>query len=120
MITRTSPIGQIALDASTIREYSRAFSRFWLQNSTGINHREHSMADEVKIDRDQFHSRLGQLLAAWRTDRRASGDAAVFGGVTSMVVLMGRNEEGAGQLKNSALHVGISSTSRSEEFWLFL
>ena len=62
------------------------------------------MADEVKIDREAFNERLSHLVSAWKTDKRQSGDA-LFGGVTSMVILMGRNEEVPVFHKNNAMHV---------------
>ena len=60
------------------------------------------MADEVKIDKAQFHERLGQFLSAWKSDKR-SGDG-VFGGVGSIIILLGKAEDSAYQ-KNNALHV---------------
>lgn len=63
------------------------------------------MADEVKIDSQTFHTRLSSLTQAWKTDRR-SGDA-LFAGVGSIVVLMGKNEEAASYHKSNAMHVRI-------------
>ncbi|KAI4120396.1 MAG: hypothetical protein LQ338_007056 [Usnochroma carphineum] len=60
------------------------------------------MADEVKIDSQTFHARLSTLTQAWKTDRR-SGDA-LFGGVGSFIVLMGKNEESANYQKSNAMH----------------
>lgn len=62
------------------------------------------MADEVKIDKDNFQSRLSHFISAWKTDKRQSNDA-LFGGVGSIVVLMGRNEENPSFHKNNAMHV---------------
>ena len=61
------------------------------------------MAEEVKVDKQVFHDRLGQLISAWKADRR-SGDA-LFGGVGSMVILLGKAEEIQGFQKANALHV---------------
>jgi hypothetical protein len=61
------------------------------------------MAEEVKVDKQVFHDRLGQLISAWKADRR-SGDA-LFGGVGSMVILLGKAEETLGFQKANALHV---------------
>lgn len=61
------------------------------------------MAEEVKVDKQVFHDRLGQLISAWKADRR-SGDA-LFGGVGSMVILLGKAEESLGFQKANALHV---------------
>ncbi|KAI4145361.1 MAG: hypothetical protein L6R39_003823 [Caloplaca ligustica] len=60
------------------------------------------MADEVKIDSQTFHGRLSTLTQAWKTDRR-SGDA-LFGGVGSFIVLLGKNEESANYQKSNAMH----------------
>ncbi len=62
------------------------------------------MADEVKIDKDNFQSRLSHFISAWKTDKRQSNDA-LFGGVGSIVVLMGRNEDNPSFHKNNAMHV---------------
>ena len=63
------------------------------------------MADEVKIDKDLFHNRLSQLVSAWKNDKRSTSDA-LFGGVGSIVILLGKNEEVPIFHKNNALHVG--------------
>lgn len=63
------------------------------------------MADEVKIDSQTFQTRLSTLTQAWKTDRRSND--ALFGGVGSIVVLMGKNEEAASYHKNNAMHVRI-------------
>lgn len=60
------------------------------------------MADEVKIDKALFHERLAQLISAWKSDKR-SGEA-VFGGVGSIVILLGKAEDASYQ-KSNALHV---------------
>ena len=62
------------------------------------------MADEVKIDKDVFQNRLSQFISTWKNDRRQSNDA-LFGGVGSIVVLMGRNEDNPTFHKNNAMHV---------------
>ena len=60
------------------------------------------MADEVKIDKHAFHDHLAQLVTAWKHDKRSND--ALFGGVGSMIILMGRAEESGFQKKN-AMHV---------------
>ena len=60
------------------------------------------MAD-VQVDRDAFHNRLSSFITQWKADKR-SGDA-VFGGVGSIVVLMGKTEEASGFAKNGAFQV---------------
>lgn len=64
----------------------------------------------MKIDKQVFQERLGQLISAWKTDKR-SGDA-VFGGVGSIVVILGKAED-AGYQKNNALHVSANSDPNS-------
>lgn len=62
------------------------------------------MGDEVKIDRDTFNNRLSHFVSTWKGDKRQSNDA-LFGGVGSIVVLLGRNEESQSFQKNNAMHV---------------
>ena len=62
------------------------------------------MADEVKIDKAVFNSRLSHLASIWKNDKRQSNDA-LFGGVGSIVILMGKNEENVILHKNNAMHV---------------
>lgn len=62
------------------------------------------MADEVKIDKDAFTSRLAHFISTWRNDKRHSNDA-LFGGVGSIVILMGKNEDNLTLHKNNAMHV---------------
>ena len=61
------------------------------------------MADEVTIDKQVFHDRLGQFVSAWKADKRSSD--AVFGGVGSIVILLGKAEESGVFQKNNAMHV---------------
>lgn len=70
------------------------------------------MADEhqVKIDRAQFHERLGQLIAVWKADKR-SGEG-LWGGVNSISIVLGKADDG-GYQKANALHV--STTSKNEK-----
>ena len=67
------------------------------------------MGDEVRIDRDTFNNRLYHFVSTWKGDKRQSNDA-LFGGVGSIVILLGRNEESLSFQKNNAMHV--SATSR--------
>lgn len=59
------------------------------------------MAD-VKIDSRVFQERLSHFINAWKADKR-SGDA-LFGGVSSIVILMGRVGEEPEFYKNNAMH----------------
>lgn len=64
------------------------------------------MADEVKIDGQTFHNRLSSLISAWKADRRSSD--ALFAGVGSFIVLMGKNEDAGTYQKSNAMHVRLS------------
>ena len=70
------------------------------------------MADEVKIDKDSFSHRLSHFISAWKTDKRQSTEA-LFGGVGSIVVLMGKNEEIPVFHKNNAMHVSLRAAITS-------
>ena len=63
------------------------------------------MSDEVKIDKDTFHQRLSHFVSTWKSDKRQSSPDALFGGVGSIVVLLGKNEETPIYHKSNALHV---------------
>jgi len=58
---------------------------------------------EIKIDKQLFQERLSHFISAWKADKR-SGDA-VFGGASSMLILMGKTEESSQFQKNNAIHV---------------
>ncbi|KAI5308626.1 FACT complex subunit spt16, partial [Ascosphaera atra] len=60
------------------------------------------MAEEIKIDKDNFFERLGLLYAAWKADKRAANP--VFNGASSIVILMGKTEETNFFQKNNAMH----------------
>jgi nucleosome binding factor SPN SPT16 subunit len=60
------------------------------------------MAD-IKIDKSLFQERLSHFYSAWKADKR-SGDA-VFGGASSILVVMGKAEESVQFQKNNAFHV---------------
>lgn len=64
------------------------------------------MADAIEIDGKLFQERLAHLLNAWKNDKR-SGDA-LFGGVASLVVLMGKVEDVPSFNKTNAIHVCFS------------
>lgn len=61
------------------------------------------MADEVKIDKQVFQDRLSQFLSAWKSDRRSND--ALFGGVGSIVIRLGKMEQTITLQKNNAIHV---------------
>lgn len=60
-------------------------------------------AAEVNIDKQLFHSRLGNLVAAWKDSKKNE----VFGGVGSIVVILGKTEEGP-YSKSLSLHVCLT------------
>ncbi|KAF1344690.1 transcription elongation complex subunit [Delphinella strobiligena] len=61
--------------------------------------------DQVKIDKQLFHNRLSAFIAQWKQDKR-SGDAA-FNGADSVVICIGKSEEGQPFNKTTAF-----------QFWL--
>ena len=83
------------------------------------------MGDEVKIDKDNFNNRLSHFVSTWKGDKRQSNDA-LFSGVGSIVVLLGRNEESQSFQKNNAMHVcatnklplDVKSSHGRLQFWL--
>lgn len=60
------------------------------------------------IDRTTFFNRLTGFYAAWKADKRSGN--AVFGGVGSIVILMGKTDEANSFQKNNAIHVCCIST----------
>ena len=65
-----------------------------------------AMSEEVKIDKETFQNRLSHLVTTWKGDKRQTNDA-LFGGVSSMIILMGKNEETPSYHKSNALHVSM-------------
>lgn len=61
------------------------------------------MADSIKIDGKLFQERVSHLINAWKADKR-SGDT-LFGGASSILVMMGKVEEVQNFSKNNAMHV---------------
>ncbi|KAF2220252.1 FACT complex subunit spt16 [Elsinoe ampelina] len=59
------------------------------------------MADEITIDKDVFHERLGNLITAWKGDKRAND--VLFHGAGALAIVMGKSEEDQGSTKTSAL-----------------
>lgn len=60
------------------------------------------MAD-IKIDTKLFQERTSHFLNAWKADKR-SGDA-LFGGVSSILIMMGKVDSEPEFHKNNAMHV---------------
>lgn len=61
------------------------------------------MTDEIAIDKNTFSNRLSSFYTAWRADKRSGN--AVFGGVGSIIILMGKTDEANSFQKNNAMHV---------------
>lgn len=61
------------------------------------------MADDIVIDKQLFHDRLGGFVAKWKTDKR-SGDA-VFQGASSIATVVGKASEPGSYLKPAAFQV---------------
>ncbi|SPQ22092.1 5ab01e36-a06f-433e-bb5d-71cf057abd0b [Thermothielavioides terrestris] len=57
---------------------------------------------DIKIDGKAFQERMSHFVGAWKADKR-SGDA-LFGGVSSIVILMGKVGEEPEFFKNNAMH----------------
>ncbi|RYP64538.1 hypothetical protein DL771_008727 [Monosporascus sp. 5C6A] len=57
---------------------------------------------DVKIDGKLFQERINHFVNAWKADKRA-GDQ-VFGGVSSIVILLGKVEENPEFHKNNSMH----------------
>ncbi|RDL37751.1 putative FACT complex subunit SPT16 [Venustampulla echinocandica] len=72
---------------------------------------------EIKIDKNLFQERLSHFIGAWKTDKR-SGDA-VFGGASSILVLMGKTEESAQFQKNNAIHFWLLGYEFPATLFLF-
>jgi nucleosome binding factor SPN SPT16 subunit len=68
---------------------------------------------EIKINSKLFQERLSQFYSAWKADKR-SGDA-IFGGATSILVLMGKTEDSVQFQKNNAIHVCLASAVKLGE-----
>lgn len=69
------------------------------------------MAEEILIDKDTFFNRLTNFYSAWKADKRSGN--AIFGGVGSIVILMGKTDEANSFQKHNAMHVSKIETARS-------
>jgi hypothetical protein len=58
---------------------------------------------EIKIDSKLFQERLSHLVTAWKNDLRSKD--GLFGGASSLVIMMGKVEEVPLFHKNNAMHV---------------
>lgn len=62
------------------------------------------MAD-IKIDSGLFQERVSHFVGAWKNDLRSK--EGPFNGASSIVVLMGKPEDGQDFYKNNAMHVSL-------------
>lgn len=61
------------------------------------------MAEDIVIDKAVFFDHLSTFYNAWKGDKRAG--AGVFGGVGSIVILMGKTDEANSFQKANSIHV---------------
>lgn len=61
------------------------------------------MAEDIVIDKTVFFDRLSTFYNGWKADKRSG--AGVFGGVGSIVILMGKTDEANAFQKANAMHV---------------
>ena len=61
------------------------------------------MADDIIIDKQLFHERLGSLVTKWKADKR-SGDA-IFHGAGSIAAVVGKPSDPGSYLKPAAFQV---------------
>lgn len=71
------------------------------------------MAEEaVEIDKQVFQERLTHFISAWKADKRSND--ALFGGVGSIVILLGKSEAVIDNQKNNAMHVCLTPSQADE------
>ncbi|KAL1955652.1 hypothetical protein VTO42DRAFT_8197 [Malbranchea cinnamomea] len=75
------------------------------------------MGEQIKIDKDLFSSRLSNFYAAWKADRRSANQ--VFGGASSILILMGKAEETNSFQKNNAMHFWLLGYEFPATLFLF-
>jgi hypothetical protein len=61
------------------------------------------MAEDIVIDKAVFFDHLSTFYNAWKADKRTG--AGVFGGVGSIVILMGKTDEANSFQKANSIHV---------------
>lgn len=64
------------------------------------------MADDIVIDKQAFHERLGNFITKWKADKR-SGDA-IFQGAGSIATVVGKASEPGSYLKPAAFQVSLA------------
>lgn len=61
------------------------------------------MADDIVIDKDLFHERLGNFISKWKTDKR--GGDQIFQGAGSIATVVGKASDPGSYLKPAAFQV---------------
>lgn len=64
---------------------------------------------EIKIEAKLFQERISDFTNTWKADAKRSGDDGVFGGVGSIIIMMGKVDENPEFHKNNAMHVSLAS-----------
>lgn len=67
------------------------------------------MADDIVIDKNLFHERLGNFVSKWKTDKR--GGDQLFQGAGSIATVVGKASESGSYLKPAAFQVSLSRPS---------
>lgn len=65
---------------------------------------------EIKIDSGLFQERVSHFVGAWKNDLRSK--EGPFNGASSIVILMGKPEDGQDFYKNNAMHVSVLGKRR--------
>ncbi|KAL5418571.1 hypothetical protein PMIN03_001048 [Paraphaeosphaeria minitans] len=63
------------------------------------------MADDIVIDKDLFHERLGNFVSKWKTDKR--GGDQLFQGAGSIATVVGKASESGSYLKPAAFQLWL-------------
>lgn len=63
------------------------------------------MADDIVIDKDLFHERLGNFVSKWKTDKR--GGDQLFQGAGSIATVVGKASESGSYLKPAAFQASL-------------
>lgn len=64
-----------------------------------------TMADDIVIDKQLFHERLGNFITKWKADKR-SGDQ-LFNGASSIATVVGKASDPSSYLKPAAFQVSL-------------
>ncbi|GBF65273.1 FACT complex subunit [Trichophyton mentagrophytes] len=75
------------------------------------------MGDAIKIDATTFSTRLSSFYSAWKADKRSANQ--VFGGASSIVILMGKTEDSNSFQKNNAMHFWLLGYEFPATLFLF-